>query len=60
MDKIFNPFFSTKPKTGTGLGLAICKRIAENYNGKLRIETSIDKKTQFVILFKTDNSPNLN
>ncbi len=32
LDKIFNPFFSTKPQ-GTGLGLAITKRLVEQHNG---------------------------
>lgn len=32
IEKIFNPFFTTKPQ-GTGLGLAITKRLIEQYNG---------------------------
>lgn len=39
MDKIFNPFFTTKEK-GTGLGLAVVYRIVEAHGGTVRVESS--------------------
>lgn len=36
MDRIFDPFFTSKVGIGTGLGLAISRRIVEETNGSLR------------------------
>lgn len=40
LDKIFDPFFSTKPVgKGTGLGLAICWSIVNSHSGKIKAES---------------------
>jgi histidine kinase len=51
IDKIFDAFFSTKPRTGTGLGLAISKKIVDLYDGDIKVKSSLDKGTKFTILF---------
>ena len=36
MDRLFEPYASTKPK-GTGLGLAIVKKIIEEHHGEVEV-----------------------
>ncbi|MFH1061607.1 MAG: ATP-binding protein [Candidatus Omnitrophota bacterium] len=48
LDKLFEPFFSTKVK-GVGLGLAISKEIIENHKGTIEVESKLGKGTMFTI-----------
>ncbi|WP_293443045.1 ATP-binding protein [Persephonella sp.] len=47
-DKIFQPFFTTKPK-GTGLGLPMVYKIVFSHNGGISIESEEGKGTKFVV-----------
>ncbi len=49
-DRIFAPFYSTKPNRGAGLGLAMARRMVELYGGTITVESSLDRLTSFVIL----------
>ena len=51
VDKIFNPFFSTKPTgTGTGLGLSISYDIVtQMHKGELIVQTEEGQYTEFII-----------
>jgi two-component system, NtrC family, sensor kinase len=49
--KIFNPFFSTKPKgAGTGLGLSISHGIITDHGGDIAIDSSEGNSTKIAIL----------
>ncbi|RJQ55105.1 MAG: hypothetical protein C4526_04155 [Nitrospiraceae bacterium] len=45
---IFDPFVTTKDM-GIGLGLAISKRIIENHNGEIHVESQLSKGTTFFV-----------
>jgi signal transduction histidine kinase/ligand-binding sensor domain-containing protein len=50
LDKIFQPFFTTKPVgQGTGLGLSISYDIVKAHGGQLRVETKEGEGTTFII-----------
>ncbi len=48
LEKIFQPFFTTKPEDkGTGLGLPVAREIAQNYGGNLIVTSSLGVGTTF-------------
>lgn len=55
-NRVFEPYFSTK-KEGTGLGLAIAKRIVNDHNGFIRVQSSPGQGTKFVIELPTTIKP---
>jgi two-component system, NtrC family, sensor histidine kinase AtoS len=48
-DKLFTPFFTTKP-TGTGLGLPIAHQIISAHSGQVEVESELDSGTTFSIM----------
>ena len=50
VDKIFQPFFTTKPTgQGTGLGLSLSYDIVKVHGGELKVETKEGEGTRFII-----------
>jgi PAS domain S-box-containing protein len=50
LEKIFNPFFTTK-SDGVGLGLSISSRLIEENGGQIFVESEPDKGTKFKLYF---------
>ena len=50
LEKIFLPFFTTKPK-GAGLGLAIVERILERHGARVSLESRVGEGTTFTLRF---------
>ena len=50
VDKIFNPFFTTKPTDkGTGLGLALSNDIVRQHGGSIRVTTEAGDFTEMTV-----------
>ncbi len=50
LDKIFQPFFTTKPTgQGTGLGLSLSYDIVKAHGGEIKVETKDNAGSEFVI-----------
>ena len=50
VEKMFNPFFTTKPTDqGTGLGLAISNDIVRRHGGAIRVETEPGEGTTMIV-----------
>ncbi len=49
LDKIFEPFFSTKGQKGTGLGLAVIWGIMDNHEGNIKVKSTLGEGTTFTL-----------
>jgi len=53
LDRIFEPFFSTRPDR-VGLGLTFAKRVVEEQGGSIRVESRLRKGTTVTLTFAKD------
>ena len=56
VDKIFQPFFTTKPTgQGTGLGLSLSYDIIQAHGGEIKVESKEGEGTKFIISIPNTN-----
>ena len=61
LDKIFNPFFSTKePGQGTGLGLSVSYGIIREHDGEIRVQSTPGQSTCFTIILPLSEKSTIN
>ena len=63
IDKVFDPYFTTKHKSalhsGTGLGLFIAHQNMQDHGGSIEVKSEVNKGTAFVLTLPTEPSPEL-
>jgi signal transduction histidine kinase len=56
VDKIFQPFFTTKPTgEGTGLGLSLSYDIIRAHGGELKVQSKENEGSEFVVQLPIPN-----
>jgi signal transduction histidine kinase/ligand-binding sensor domain-containing protein len=56
IDKIFQPFFTTKPTgEGTGLGLSLSYDIIKAHGGEIKVKSKEEEGTEFIIQLPVNN-----
>ena len=58
MDRIFSPFFTTKPQ-GSGLGLAIVRKIVDAHDGRIDVQCRPAGGTQFRVTLPVSSNHEL-
>ena len=58
MDRIFSPFFTTKPQ-GSGLGLAIVRKIVDAHDGRIDVSAPLAGGTRFRVTLPVKSSQGL-
>ncbi len=57
VDRIFDPFFSTKGKKGTGLGLSEVFGTVKRHQAKIEVDSKVGYGTTFTIEFSAQEAP---
>ena len=59
LNKLFEPFYSTKGMKGTGLGLSIVWGIIEKHQGQLKVDSKVGSGTTLTVLLPAARRPGI-
>lgn len=51
LEKLYEPYFSTKGKEGSGLGLTSARKIIESHGGEITVQSQLHEGTTFTLAF---------
>lgn len=52
-EKIFEPFYTTRPETGgTGLGLTLCRLLIAEMGGRIQVRSTLNEGTTFTVILE--------
>jgi signal transduction histidine kinase len=57
LQRIFEPFYTTKKDKGTGLGLSISYRIVREHGGRIDVESAEGQGTTFTVRIPVRSAP---
>ncbi len=57
LDRIFEPFWTTKAAVGTGLGLPTSLTIVDKHKGSIRVESNVGSGSTFTFTFPRAHAP---
>ena len=49
LERVFEPFYTTKAEDGTGLGLSLVRRLVEEHGGTVRVESKVGVGSAFIV-----------
>jgi signal transduction histidine kinase len=59
IDAIFELFHTTKNRGGTGLGLAVARKIVNEHNGQISVESTPRRGTTFTVVLPAQAGPSI-